>query len=203
MWNITSNLNNFTLKASFCVNFKTILWQSYVNFVSKCLYEICFLAAQAALSLHMGQTDWVTHDYQFERSTLQCASGLITSNILTQASWRLYEIRQPPTSLQMRWSSWLIWPSWSSWSLWLPRSSWSPMSSWLTGLHGRHGHHARHGYDYHCSHACHGHQDRQENQDNQDKRERQDIKGRQIWHLNLTFQITCVGQLSQFFRCLV
>ena len=28
-----------------------------------------------------------------------CASGQITSNFLTQASWRFYEIRQPPTSL--------------------------------------------------------------------------------------------------------
>ena len=27
------------------------------------------------------------------------AYGQITSNFLTQASWRLYEIRQPPTSL--------------------------------------------------------------------------------------------------------
>ena len=27
------------------------------------------------------------------------ASGHITSNFLTQASWMLYEIRQPPTSL--------------------------------------------------------------------------------------------------------
>ena len=30
-----------------------------------------------------------------ERSTRQCGSGQITSNHLTQASWRLYEIRQP------------------------------------------------------------------------------------------------------------
>ena len=34
-----------------------------------------------------------------ERSMQQCTSGQITSNILTQESWRLYEIRQPPTSL--------------------------------------------------------------------------------------------------------
>ena len=27
------------------------------------------------------------------------ASGQITSNFLTQTSWRLYKIRQPPTSL--------------------------------------------------------------------------------------------------------
>ena len=63
--------------------------------------------------------------------------------------------------------------------------------------------HGCHGYDYHCSHACHGHhgdQDRQDSQDNQDKRDRQD---RQIWHLNLTFQVTCVGQLSQFLWCLI
>ena len=40
-----------------------------------------------------------SYDNQFERSRRQCASGQITSNILTQASWRLYEITQPPTSL--------------------------------------------------------------------------------------------------------
>ena len=44
-------------------------------------------------------SDWVTDDYQFERSTRQCLSSQITCNFLTQASWRLYEIRQPPTSL--------------------------------------------------------------------------------------------------------
>ena len=44
-------------------------------------------------------SDWMTDDYQFKRSTQQCASGQITFNILTQASWRLYEIRQPPTCL--------------------------------------------------------------------------------------------------------
>ena len=56
---------------------------------------------------------------------------------------------------------------------------------------------SRHGYDYHCSHARHGHhchRDRQENQEIQD---------RQIWHLNLTIQVTCVGQLSQFLRCFI
>ena len=30
----------------------------------------------------------------------------------------------------------------------------------------------------------------------------QDRQDRQIWHLNLTFQVTCVGQHSQFVRCL-
>ena len=38
----------------------------------------------------------------------------------------------------------------------------------------------------------HGHKDRQNRQDSQD---------RQNWHLNLTFQVTCEGQLSQFLRC--
>ena len=64
-----------------------------------------FLAALAVLYLHMGRTEllneWVTNDYKFERWLRQCASSQITSNILTQASWRLYEIRQPPTSLQI------------------------------------------------------------------------------------------------------
>ena len=69
------------------------------------------------------------------------------------------------------------------------------MSSWLTGL--RHGHHARHGYDYHCSHARHGHHGHQDRQENQDKEDRQ------IWHLNLTFQVTCVGHLSQMLFCFI
>ena len=51
---------------------------------------------------------------------------------------------------------------------------------------------------YHARLGYNGHQDRQEKQDNHDKRDRQD---RQIWHLNSTFQVTCVGQLSQFLRC--
>ena len=51
-----------------------------------------------------------------------------------------------------------------------------------------------HGYDYHCSHGHHGHRDRQENQEIQD---------RQIWHLNLTFQVTCGGHLSQILRCFI
>ena len=34
-----------------------------------------------------------------------------------------------------------------------------------------------------------------------DKRDNSEV--RQICHLNLTFQVTCVGQLSQFLRCLI
>ena len=34
-------------------------------------------------------------------------------------------------------------------------------------------------------------------------RDKQDRQDRQILHLNLTFQVTCVGQLSQFLRCFV
>ena len=66
--------------------------------------------------------------------------------------------------------------------------------------------HSCHGYVYHCSHARHGHhghQDRQDNQDNQDTRDKQDRQERQIWHLNLTFQVTCQGQLSQFLQCFI
>ena len=59
--------------------------------------------------------------------------------------------------------------------------------------------HGCHGYDYHCSHARHGHHGHQDRLENQEKQDRQD---RQIWHLNLTFQVTCVGQLSQFLWCL-
>ena len=41
MSNIRQNLNNSTLFCQFCVNFKSILCQSYVNFMSKCHYVIC------------------------------------------------------------------------------------------------------------------------------------------------------------------
>ena len=38
--------------------------------------------------------------------------------------------------------------------------------------------------------------------DRQDRQVRDERQDRRIWHLNLTFQVTCVGQLSQFLRCL-
>ena len=42
----------------------------------------------------------LTNDSSFRAiDVAMCASGQITSNFLTQASWRFYEIRQPPTSL--------------------------------------------------------------------------------------------------------
>ena len=42
----------------------------------------------------------LTNDSSFRAiDAAMCASGQITSNFLTQASWRFYEIRQPPTSL--------------------------------------------------------------------------------------------------------
>ena len=37
--------------------------------------------------------------------------------------------------------------------------------------------------------------------DRQDRQVRDERQDRQIWHLNLTFQVTCVGQLPQFLRC--
>ena len=57
--------------------------------------------------------------------------------------------------------------------------------------------HGCHGYDYHCSHARHGHHG------HRDRQENQEIQDRQIWHLNLTFQVTCKGQLSQFLQCFI
>ena len=39
MSNIPKNLNNCTLEEYFCVNFKYILCQSHVNFMSKCLLD--------------------------------------------------------------------------------------------------------------------------------------------------------------------
>ena len=47
------------------------------------------------------------------------------------------------------------------------------------------------------AHNGHG-QDRQDSQDTQD---RQDEHERQNRHSNLTFQVTCVGHLSQFLQC--
>ena len=69
-----------------------------------CLYALfgClgspFLAARAALYLHMSLSN-SRFIIQSDRRDNACASGQITSNFLTQASRRLYEIRQPPTSL--------------------------------------------------------------------------------------------------------
>ena len=37
--------------------------------------------------------------------------------------------------------------------------------------------------------------------DRQDWQVRDERQDRQIWHLNLIFQVTCVRQLSQFLRC--
>ena len=57
-----------------------------------------FLAARAALYL----PSWVSHSWFIIRGNRRGnarASGQITSNFLTQESWRLYEIRQPPTCL--------------------------------------------------------------------------------------------------------
>ena len=56
------------------------------------------------------------------------------------------------------------------------------------GRDGRHGRDGHHGQDGHHGHYCHYDQ----------VRTGQD---RQNWHLNLTVQVTCLGQLSQFLRC--
>ena len=58
-----------------------------------------------------------------------------------------------------------------------------------SGHNGRHGRQGRHGHVGHYGH--HGHWDRQVRED------------RQIWHLDLIFQVTCVGLLLQFLRCFV
>ena len=111
------------------------------------------------------------------------ASGQITSNFLTQASWRLCEIRQPPTCL--RTTSNVVTNtiviemvimvvmiimvvmvlSGTSWS------TWSPWSSWSSGQTGQPGHTEQRG-----------------------ETSRED---RQIWHLNLIFEVTCEWQLLQ------
>ena len=58
--------------------------------------------ARAALYLHMGLSECVIHSplsIQSDQRGNARASGQITSKFLTQVSLRLYEIRQPPTSL--------------------------------------------------------------------------------------------------------
>ena len=61
-----------------------------------------------------------------------------------------------------------------------------------SGHNGRHGRQGRHGHVGHYGHhGHHGHWDRQVRED------------RQIWHLDLIFQVTCVGLLLQFLRCFV
>ena len=54
----------------------------------------------------------------------------------------------------------------------------------------------RHKEQFSGSHGRRGHQDKKDKQITR-TRDRQD---RQIWHLNLTIQVSCVGQLSQFLR---
>ena len=67
--------------------------------------SLLFLAAGAALYLPVSFINHITssfiHRYtiQSDRRVNAHTSGQITSNFLTQACWRLNEIRQPPTSL--------------------------------------------------------------------------------------------------------
>ena len=61
------------------------------------LHSSRFLAARAALNLHMGQGHSFIIIIQCDRRGNARASGQIASNCLTHASWRLYRIRQPPT----------------------------------------------------------------------------------------------------------
>ena len=107
------------------------------------------------------------------------SSGQTTSNFLTQASWRLYEIRPPPTCM-------------------------CTTSNFLTNTTIETFHFGRHRATtprdkYHK-------QVRQDRDDRQGRGDRQDKQAKYDWHLNLTFQDTCLGQLSQFlwfFVCFV
>ena len=57
---------------------------------------IIFSCSNSSLPINMGGThSWLS--IQSDRRDTPRLSGLITSNFLKQAIWRLYEIRQPPT----------------------------------------------------------------------------------------------------------
>ena len=67
--------------------------------VDGCFFNLCcfvFFAALAALSLPSQLTD--SHGL-LSRGIGTAMRGHITSNFLSQAGWRLYEIRQPPNCL--------------------------------------------------------------------------------------------------------
>ena len=57
------------------------------------------LVALAALYLPSWVTEWLMIINLSDRRGNARRSGQITTNFLTQARWRLYKIRQPPTSL--------------------------------------------------------------------------------------------------------
>ena len=65
---------------------------------------------------------------------------------------------------------------------------------------GRHSHHGPHGHGGHGGHVGHGGRGEHGGHGSQDRTGR-DRTGRD-GHLNLTIQVTCVWQLSQFLRCL-
>ena len=86
--------------------------------------------------IHTYLTEWVS-DWLTDRLV---HFGQITSNFLKQTSRRLYEIRQPLTSLFTTRNFLIKLPtsSWSPWSSWLPRPWWSCWSwwSWWTWMDG-------------------------------------------------------------------
>ena len=109
-------------------------------------------------------------------------------------SWRLCEIRQPPTCLcttSQFLSNTTIDTFQESHVGWHLATTWGKYHRQIIQdrqdyTYLRHGHHDHHDSRCHGHHAHHGHLDRQD---------------RQNWHLNLTFQVTCGWQLSQFLRC--
>ena len=64
----------FVFVKYFCLCFIFNFWVWSVSFCMK------LAALYTPLYLHTSRTDWVTNDYQFERSTRQCASGQITTS---------------------------------------------------------------------------------------------------------------------------
>ena len=104
--------------------------------------------------------------------------GQISSNF--QASWRFNEIRKPPTFL----------------------STTSNFSTYMT-IETLHLFKSVVGGDYlRKEKPQKGRQDRELRHGRQNGRDRPDRHAEYIWHLTLTFQDTCAGQLLQLLRCL-
>ena len=114
----------------------------------------------------------MTDDHQFERSTRQWATACIRSDNLQLPYTSKLEVIWDHTTYHF-----LVY------NLQLP-SKYDGHQGW-DGQHCQDGHH----------------QIRQENQDTRARPVREDRQDRQTWHFNLTFQVTCVGQLSKFLRC--
>ena len=116
------------------------------------------------------------------------ASGQPTPNFLNRASWRLYEIRQPPT--------WLC-----TTSNFLTNTTIETFQAGHLGKHVATTSRRNTTNKVRQDRNENGGHDRRDKKERQDRRNRQDTREEHDWHLNLTFQDTCKGQLSQSLRC--